>query len=155
MAKTKKNHPTACKGLNKTNCIFPCEYVKRKMDEQIGYCRSKYKRMIKIAKTEKQKKKLEKEHSKTMKKLNDAKSNIVTGTKKVESATKNMSILGNVTSSFGNFFKSKEEKSEPEKEEAVEEPKEEAVEEPKEEAVEELKEEIEPVVEEENEEEKK
>lgn len=129
MAKTKRNHPTACKGLNKTNCIFPCEYVKRKMDEQIGYCRSKYKRMIKHAKTEKQKKKLEKEHSKTMKKLNDAKSDIVMGTKKVEKATNSMSILGTVTSSFSNLFKPKEEKSkieepEPEPEVENEEPKE-------------------------------
>ena len=123
MAKTKRNHPTACRGLNKTNCIFPCEYVKSKMDEQIGYCRSKYKRMIKIAKTEKQKKKLEKEHSKTMKKLNDAKSDIVTGTKKVEKATNSMSILGTVTSSFGNLFKPKEENpkiEEPEPEPEVE-----------------------------------
>ena len=108
MTKTKKNPPSACRGLNKTNCIFPCEYVKRKMNEQIGYCRSKYKRMIKHAKTEKQKKMLQKEHSKTMKKLTKAKSSIDKGTKEVEAATKSMGILGTVTSSFTNLFKSAE-----------------------------------------------
>ena len=106
--KTKRNPPTACRGLNKTNCIFPCEYVKRKMNEQIGYCRSKYKRMLKHAKTEKQKKMLQMEHSKTMKKLSKAKSDIVKGTNGVESATKSMSILGSVTNSISNLFKPKE-----------------------------------------------
>lgn len=106
--KTKRNPPTACRGLNKTNCIFPCEYVKRKMNEQIGYCRSKYKRMLKHVTTEKQKKMLKMEHSKTMKKLNKAKSDIVKGTNGVESATKNMSMVETVTNSISNLFKPKE-----------------------------------------------
>ena len=31
--KTKKYHPTACKGLNKTNCIFPCAFVEEKLKD--------------------------------------------------------------------------------------------------------------------------
>jgi len=100
---TKKNHPTACKGLNKTNCIFPCELVKRKIGQQVEYCRSKFKRMIRHAKTKKEKDALMKKGKKVTQKMMKAKRKIEKGTDEVKKATDEMGIIGRIS----NFFQPK------------------------------------------------
>jgi len=100
---TKKNHPTACKGLNKTNCIFPCELVKRKIGQQMEYCRSKFKRMIRHAKTKKEKDALIKKSKKVTQKMLKAKRKIEKGTDEVQKATDEMGIIGRIS----NFFQPK------------------------------------------------
>ena len=124
MVHTRKHH-TACRGLNKTNCIFPCELVHRKTKEHMDYCHSKFQRIKKNAKTKKEKKRIEKIERKTMKKLKAA-------SKKVETGTKEIAKTSTVLGSIGSFFTAKPDESE-KKSEVVEEVKEkveEVVEEP-------------------------
>ena len=118
---TKKKHPTACKGLNKTNCIFPCELVKRKIGQQVEYCRSKFKRLIHHAKTKKEKEALMKKGKKVTQKMMKAKRKIEKGTDEVKKATDEMGIVGRIS----NFFQPKAEAPK-EEEPKVEEPKVEA-----------------------------
>jgi hypothetical protein len=99
MVHTKKRH-TACRGLNKTNCIFPCELVHRKTKENMDYCRSKFQRIKKNAKTKKEKMRIEKIERKTMKKMKSASKKVETGTKEI---AKTSSVLG----SIGSFFSEK------------------------------------------------
>ena len=115
MPKTKKNHPTACKGLNKTNCIFPCELVKRKIGQQVEYCRSKFKRLVHHAKTKKEKDMLLKKGKKVTQKLMKAKRKIEKGTDEVKKATDEMGIVGRIS----NFFQPKVEAEVPTEEAEV------------------------------------
>jgi len=105
--KTQKLKPSACRGLNKTNCIFPCEYVKRKMNEQIGYCRTKFINLEKKAKSKKHKKMIQNMKNKTMTSLKKAEKKIKEGTREVEKATKKMdesSGLYGMMGSISSFF---------------------------------------------------
>jgi len=119
MAKTKKNHPTACRGLNKTNCIFPCDYAEGKLEKQRSYCYSTIKRVIKHAKTEKEKKMLESKGKQITKKLNRAKQNMKKVNKDVKDAANETSIMSSITGFFTPSPKPKSEEPKPE----VEEPK--------------------------------
>ena len=144
MPGTKKSHPTACRGLNKTNCIFPCEYIEGKMENQHKMCRAKIQRMRKNAKTEKQKKMLEKKEKKMTSTFKKAKRNMKQMNANVKKGVKEVETPGIVSSITGFFTAKKPEK----KEEEV--PPIENMEVPKEEEVpKEGEENIEPVVEEE------
>lgn len=157
MPTTRKSHPTACRGLNKTNCIFPCKYAEKKLNQQHSYCYATIKRKIKHAKTEKEKKSLISKGKKITKKLNRAKQNMKKVNKDVESAAKDTSILSGITGFFTPKPKSEvEEEPKPVEVEVEEEPKPESEEEPKPESEEPVATtEIEPAVETEEEEEEK
>jgi len=100
MAKTRKSHPTACRGLNKTNCIFPCAYAESKLEKQRSHCYSKIKRMVKNAKTEKEKKMLKSKGKQITQKLDRAKQNMKKVNKDVKDAAKETSILSSITEFF-------------------------------------------------------
>jgi hypothetical protein len=111
--KTRKNNPTACRGLNKTNCIFPCKLVRGKVNEHMVYCHSAFKRHEKKAKTKKELMKIKKVKVKTMKRIKSAKKDIEKGTKKIETATQEMDnsgILSNVRKTLTSLFVNTEEK---------------------------------------------
>ena len=147
--KTKRNPPSACRGLNKTNCIFPCESVKHKLNQQHKHCRTKFKRMIKDA-TKKNDKNLvkmlkNKEKNVTMK-MKRAEKNMEQVNKDVISAVKETEeTKPSFMSSITNFFTPKPKEAEPDTETKSEE----VVTEKTEEEGSESKEVIEPVVEEE------
>jgi len=145
MPSTKKSHPTACRGLNKTNCIFPCEYIEGKMENQHNMCRAKIQRMRKNAKTEKQKKMLEKKEKKMSMTFKKAKRNMKQMNANVKKGVKEVETPGIVSSITGFFTAKKPEETAPKKEEE-EVPPIENMEVPKEEVP---TENIEPVVEEE------
>jgi hypothetical protein len=123
--KTKRNHPTACRGLNKTNCIFPCDSVKDKLNQQYKYCRSKFKRMIQDATTKKNKKlvqSLKKKEKNVTMKLNRAEKNMAQVNKDVISAVKETEeSKPTFMSSITNFFTRKPKEAESEIETKTEE----------------------------------
>jgi hypothetical protein len=155
--KTKRNPPTACRGLNKTNCIFPCQSAKHKLNLQHKFCRSKFKRMIKDA-TKKNDKKLvkmlkNKEKNVTMK-MKRAEKNMEQVNKDVISAVKETeetkpSFISSITNFFTPKPKEAETDTEPKSEEAVAVTENETEKTEEEEEGSESKEVIEPVVEEE------
>ena len=146
--KTKKYHPTACKGLNKTNCIFPCNYIEGKMKKQYNMCRAKIQRMRKNAKTEKQKKMLEKKEKKMSSTFKKANKNMKQMNANVKKGVKEVETPGIMSSITGFFTAKKPEETAPKKEEEVVVPPIENMEVPPIENME-VPENIEPVVEEE------
>lgn len=106
--KTRKNRPTACRGLNKTNCIFPCKYVKDKFKRHRNFCHAKIKRMIAKASTKKEKKRMEKKARKITAKLNKAENDIKNVNKVVKETAKEVTETPGIFSSITNVLGFKE-----------------------------------------------